>query len=270
MALACYCGVRFLFHVILVSIANNSVLAEGPSIAFILAEREYQTAKTVPAFFEAELKPLGFTASYVTAPGEGMGRDDLKGVEKALAKADLLFVSVRRRAPKASQMKAIRAWVQAGKPVVGIRTANHAFHLRGKPAPQGHALWEEWDAEVIGGHYTNHHGKNKKTWFLFEPTAKGHPILNGLQAAEEVPSGGSLYKVLPLAKTTQLLAVGRAAGVEEKEPVAWINKPATGNRVFFTTLGHVDEFEKPEFRIMLLNAIHWALKQEKNMMLNRF
>jgi len=56
--------------------------------------------------------------------------------------------------------------------------------------------------------------------------------------------------------------MGRAEGVEEKEPVAWINKPASGNRVFFTTLGHVDDFENPEFRVLLLNAIHWALKRE--------
>ena len=56
--------------------------------------------------------------------------------------------------------------------------------------------------------------------------------------------------------------MGRAEGVEQKEPVAWTNKPTTGNRVFFTTLGHEGDFEKPEFRIMLLNAVHWALKRE--------
>ena len=252
----------FLLRSLLFSLASCSAFAAGPRIAFILAEREYQTENTVPAFFESELKPLGFTASYVTAPREGAGRDDLKGLEKALTKADLLFVSVRRRAPKISQMKAIREWVEAGKPVIGIRTTNHAFHLRGKPAPQGHALWEEWDAEVLGGHYTNHHGNQKKTWFQFEPTAKGHPVLKGLQAAEEISSGGSLYKVLPMAKTTQIMAMGRAEGVEDKEPVAWINKPASGNRIFFTTLGHLDDFEKSEFRVLLLNAIHWALKRE--------
>ncbi|SVD29241.1 uncharacterized protein METZ01_LOCUS382095, partial [marine metagenome] len=113
--------------------------AEEPNIAFVLAEQEYDTAKTVSAFFETELKPLGFRATYVTALGKGDERDDLKGVEEALSKADLLFVSVRRRAPKVSQMKAIRMWVKAGKPVVGLRTASHAFHLRGKVALGGHA-----------------------------------------------------------------------------------------------------------------------------------
>jgi putative membrane-bound dehydrogenase-like protein len=231
-------------------------------MAIILAEKEYKTDKSVPAFFDAELKPLGFSASYVTAPGEGDERNDLKGLEKALAKADLLFVSARRRAPKLSQMKAIRAWVQKGKPVIAIRTANHAFHLRGKPVPKGHALWEEWDNNVLGGNYSNHHGNSKNTWYQFESTAKGHPVLKGIQSSEEVSSGGSLYKVLPLSKTTELLAWGRVQGVDQKEPVAWTNKPVTGNRVFFTTLGHLKDFEQPTFKLLLLNAIHWTLKHQ--------
>ena len=36
----------------------------------------------------------------------------------------------------------------SGKPVVGIRTANHAFSLRGKKAPAEHAVWEDFDAEI--------------------------------------------------------------------------------------------------------------------------
>lgn len=233
--------------------------ADGPRVVFLLAEREYRTNETVPAFFEKELKPLGFRASYVTAPPDGDKRNDLAGLEDALAKADLLFVSVRRRAPTLSQAKALRDWVRAGKPVVGIRTAGHAFHLRGKPAPEGHALWEGWDAAVIGGNYVGHHGANKKTWFRFEPTAKGHPVLSGLRAAEEIPSGGSLYKVLPLAESAQVLVVGRADGVEQAQPVAWTHAPASGNRVFYTSLGHVEDFGVPAFRRLLLNGIHWSL-----------
>ena len=90
-----------------------------------------------------------------------------------------------------------------------------------------------WDADVLGGNYSNHHGSNKKTWFRIEPTAKGHPILDGLQSATEVASGGSLYKVSPLATTTQILVSGRVAfGVNVTEPVAWTNKPVWGNQGF--------------------------------------
>ena len=143
--------------------------------------------------------------------------------------------------------------------MVGIRTASHAFHLRGKSAPKGHALWESWDAEVIGGNYIGHHGANKKTWFRFEHTVKRHPVLSGLRATEEIPSGGSLYKVLPLAERAQVLAVGRAEDVEQAQPVAWTHAPASGNQVFYTSLGHVEDFRSPAFRRLLLNGIHWSL-----------
>ena len=55
----------------------------------------------------------------------------------ALDDADLLVLSVRRRAPKADEMALIRRYIEAGKPLVGIRTACHAFDTRGK-APPGH------------------------------------------------------------------------------------------------------------------------------------
>ena len=254
--------VNFLRLVLLLSFAPVPFLGsatDGPRIVFLLAEREYRTNETVPAFFEQELKPLGFRATYVTAPSEGGKRNDLAGLEDALAKANLLFVSVRRRAPTLSQGKALQRWVAAGKPVVGIRTASHAFHLRGKPAPKGHALWESWDAEVIGGNYIGHHGANKKTWFRFEHAVKRHPVLSGLRATEEIPSGGSLYKVLPLAERAQVLAVGRAEDVEQVQPVAWTHAPASGNQVFYTSLGHVEDFRSPAFRRLLLNGIHWSL-----------
>ena len=52
---------------------------EDATIAFVLAEREYDTLKTVPAFYESELRPLGFRATYIISPDDGDGRNDLKG-----------------------------------------------------------------------------------------------------------------------------------------------------------------------------------------------
>ena len=134
--------------------------------------------------------------------------------------------------------------------------------MRGKVVPVGHALWEGWDAEVLGGNYSNHNGSNKKTWFRVESIAKGHPVLHGLQSTTEVRSGGSLYKVSPLAQTTRVLVSGRAEGVEASEPVAWTNEPVWGNRVFNTSLGHPSDFEAPPFRQLLVNAIHWSLNRK--------
>ena len=47
---------------------------------------------------------------------------------------------------------------------MGIRTASHAFSpVKGKTVDAGNAEWPQWDAEVIGGSYTNHHGKGATT-----------------------------------------------------------------------------------------------------------
>jgi hypothetical protein len=92
-------------------------------------------------------------------------------------------------------MDLIRAHVVARKPVVGIRTASHAFALRGKDAevPPGHADWPEFDHEVLGGNYQNHYGTGIRTFAKTLPEAAGHPVLAGINAAEfEVKS--SLYK----------------------------------------------------------------------------
>ena len=234
---------------------------KNPKIVFLIAEKEYRTDETLHGFFNEELAHLEIEAKFVTAPPDGPDRNNLKGLAQALQDADLLFLSVRRRAPTTAQMKALRAYVEAGKPIIGIRTSSHPFHLRGKTAPQGHALWEAFDPDILGGNYTGHHGNQQKTWFRTEPTAKGHPILKGLPSAEteKIPSGGSLYKVLPLADKAEVLLHGFAEGVEQSQPVAWTHKPESGNRVFYTSLGHLQDFQQPAFRILLLNAVHWTL-----------
>ncbi len=56
-------------------------------------------------------------------------------------------------------MAIIRKYIESGKPLVGIRTACHAFDTRGK-APAGHAEWKSFDPDVLGGHYTGHHAND--------------------------------------------------------------------------------------------------------------
>ena len=46
---------------------------------------------------------------------------------------------------------------------------------------------------------------------------------------------------------------------EPAEPVAWINEGK--RRVFYTSLGHRDDFANPDFRRLLVNATLWAVGQ---------
>ena len=230
---------------------------DSPKIVFLIGEAEYRTAETLPAFAKAQLGER-YRYEFVQA-----GEDDknvFEGIDEALSDADLLFISVRRRTPPNEQMAAIEAFIKAGKPVIGIRTASHAFSLRGKPPAEGHRVWERFDPEVFGGSYRGHHGNKLKTGARV--VAAGHAVVAGL-SRDEFPTGGSLYQVLPLAEGAEVLLEGRAESIEQRQPVAWTFTNAFGGRSFYTSLGHIDDFERPEFRTLLVNAIAWAMDDSK-------
>ena len=61
-------------------------------------------------------------------------------------------------------MDLIRKFLGSGKPLVGIRTASHAFSLRkGEKLPDGDADWQGFDHEVLGCNYNLHHNEKLKT-----------------------------------------------------------------------------------------------------------
>jgi nicotinamidase-related amidase/type 1 glutamine amidotransferase len=226
-----------------------------PTIAFVIGDDEYRTEATLPAFASAHLIK-DYRAEYVLDQ-EG-ARDNLAGVN-LLNDADLMFVSARRRLLPKGQVDALKKFVADGKPVVGIRTASHAFAPRaGAKVPAGRDGWQGFDADVLGGHYTNHHGAGPTVVVSLAPGIS-HPILEGVEPSTLV-GHGSLYMVSPLAKTTTPLLMGTIPG-KNAEPVAWVNAPATGNRVFYTSLGQMDDFQEPAFNRLLKNAIDWALSK---------
>lgn len=228
------------------------------SILFMIGEDEYKTEVTLPAFAARELEPHGFDVRIVHA--DDSNKNNFPGFSDALARADLLFVSVRRRTPPADQLDAIRSHLAAGKPLVGIRTACHAFAVRDRNAPlaNGLAAWQGFDPEVIGGSYVGHHGDGPKLTLAVAPGADQHPILRGIDCARLI-GNGSLYKVAPLAGTTTPLVIGSIPD-QNSEPVAWTNSPRIGqSRVFYTSLGHPADFDNPAFRKLLLNGVCWTL-----------
>jgi type 1 glutamine amidotransferase len=231
-----------------------------PHVVLLIGEDEYQTDRTLPAFADAELADRGLRVTVIHS--DPRDPNNFLGLE-ALDTADLLLVSVRRRTPPKAQLDRIRAFVAAGKPIAGIRTASHAFSLRNdQPPPAGHAAWPEFDAQVLGGNYVGHHdapGPGKpRTLVSVVPGKVDHPILAGAPQ-DEFAVGSSLYKTSPLAPSTVALATGRVEGQEPAEPAAWTNITSSGGRVFYTSLGHPEDFKLPAFRRLLLNGIFWAI-----------
>ncbi len=218
-------------------------------IAILMSEPEYKTEVSLTDFARQQLGQ-DFRVSLIY--GDNKDGSILPGLE-ALKSADIALISMRRRTMLPEQLTLIREFIAAGKPIVGIRTANHSFCLRDKPAPEGRVDWPEFDRDIIGGSYTNHHGAGPETVVSSADNATaGVGILSGVDLAR-LAGKGSLYQVNPLQPSATPILIGAIPG-KPSEPIAWINKRADGGMTFYTSLGHVGDFEQPEFRKLLKNA----------------
>src|SRR6185436_15598047 len=122
-----------------------------------------------------------------------------------------------------------------------------------QPAPAGLTDWPDIDAVIWGGSYSNHYAHTQKSNIRPLSEAAAHPILKGI-ASGEFPGGGGLYQTAPLKPGAVELLRGKVEGVDKPEPVAWTFTRADGGQSFYTSLGHPDDFNRPEFRTLLKNA----------------
>ena len=83
-----------------------------------------------------------------------------------------------------------------------------------------------------------------------------HAILQGGNLSD-LEGKGSLYKVMPLKDSTTILLTGLIPTISE-EPIAWTNVTRWGGRAFYTSLGHIEDFQQPAMNRLLKNAIYWA------------
>lgn len=233
-----------------------------PVVAMMIGEAEYETERTLPAFAKSHLEKNYKVITVLEDPDR---ENSFPGVQQ-LGQADVLVVSVRRKTLPPGQLEAVRRYVREGKPVIGIRTANHAFCLRNQDSPEGTDAWPEFDADVFGGNYRNHYPKGSKSMVIASKPdssdARGsHSILAGLEGVS-FEQGGTLYQVSPIAANTVVLMTGvmsegtPVAG--QSEPLAWTFQRSDGGKSFYTSLGHPADFENPSFQRLLKQAIQWA------------
>ena len=235
-----------------------------PHLVMLIADDEYQTEETLPQFATDH---LGRDFRVTILHGSETERHSVPGID-AVRTADVLLVSVRRRVLPEADMNLIRAHVKAGKPVIGLRVASHAFSLRGKQPPAGLADWPEFDAEVFGGNYQGHHRNDLTAKVKYAAPAQRTSddsdngniaaILPADLSAASKTQGGSLYKTSPLAKGTTVLAHG-SVSEHPAEPVTWTYIRADGGRSFYSSMGHPDDFsDTTGFVNVLYRGICWA------------
>lgn len=223
----------------------------------------YEAVSFLRGFAEQELKAIGCRSTIVSGNQPMPTRFD--GLEQAMQSADLLIVFVRRATPPGEQLELIRRHLEAGKPVVGIRTANHAFvQLPGSDLPVGCDQWPEFVPEVLGCQNTGYETQGLPYRVELHPSANSESeLLEGV----DIPSirgYTSLYRVLPLSEDSGALLIGIAQGIEPAQPIAWTRTYGKNKaRVFYTSLGDPQDMQQASVRRLLKNACRWALEGPK-------
>lgn len=230
-----------------------------PHVVFLTGEdpHNYEAHETVPAF-AAWLEEEGLFRTTVSV-GEGpLNAHHFPNLD-AVADADVLVIFFRRRAVTQEQLDIIKAHLAAGKPLVGIRTANHAFSVHEDPEtglPDGHVAWWEFVSDILGCENRGYGPVEPGTSVTPASGVADHPILEGATPLEW-HSAGNVYLVAPLLDDeAQVLLWGEVE--DKKEPIAWTRTTDDGSPVFYTSLGHPSDFDVPQFRRLLVNGLRWA------------
>jgi type 1 glutamine amidotransferase len=240
--------VLFLFGCLVPALPSTAA-EDGSRIVIMAVEdpNNYDAVNSMREFANRELRPLGHRVDLLE--GNQALPTDFPGLVEAMRTADLLIVFVRRATLPKAQLDAIRKHLADGKPLLGIRTANHGFvPPRSAPITDSRlAAWPEFTPDVLGGQNTGYETKEMPYSVSLHPQApKNSPLLAGVKP-ERIRGYQSLYKVLPLSEDATLLLLGTAAGHPPAQPIAWTRRRGEKwARIFYTSLGAPQDMQLPD------------------------
>ena len=262
----------------------------GRKVVLIAGDEEYRSEEAMPMLGKLLSVRHGFECVVLFSIDAETGAIDpeeqtnIPGLE-ALGDADLMVIATRFRELPDEQMKHIVDYVESGRPIVGLRTATHAFSYQRNPdSPYAHWSFrsESWQGgfgqQVLGDTWINHHGRHgqESTRGVVAPGAAGHPILRGV---DDVWGPTDVYGLRNLGDDANVLLLGAViAGMSPDDPpvegskndpmvpIAW-TRSYTGAggkaaRVFTTTMGASTDFQSEGLRRLLVNAVYWGLGME--------
>ncbi len=203
----------------------------GKHIVWLAGDHEYRGEESLPALARIMAKHYGFKCSVfiTTDPKTGFiepGSSNISGLE-ALKTADLMVVFLRFQDFPDAEMQHIVDYLDRGGPVVGYRTATHAFQIKRPDAKFLKYTWNNADANYTGGFgrqilgetWVSHYGRNhqQSSRLLLQESEASHPILRGVKDVW-VQSGG--YTADPIAGS-HVLAMGHILnGMTPDSPAA--------------------------------------------------
>ena len=261
----------------------------GKHIVLIAADQEYRSEQSLPMLAKILATHHGFHTTVLFALNEERLVDptlkirwqdetvqhDIPGLEH-LESADLVLLFSRLITLPEDQLEHIYAYLDSGKPLIGLRTANHGFigfeyEKDGKPIRFGQ--------DVLGGSFRKHHGRwhRDSTRGILVEENRDHPVLTGVK---DIWGPSDVYRTyaeqdgLPEGCTPLVMGqplTGRDHDDPPNEnlialPVAWV-KMWTGNtgntaRVFLSTMGSARDFQSAGLRRLTINAAYWCLGME--------
>ena len=194
-----------------------------------------------------------------------------------LADADLVVCAFRFRELPDADMQRLADYLQAGKPIISLRTATHAFaYSRNPKSPFAKWGWnsKEWPGgfgqQVLGETWINHHGDHGKesTRGLLDGSSVKHPVLRGVGS---VWGPTDVYGVVHLQPADTVLMHGLTlSGMKPDDapnyakplmPLIWLREYRWDNgkvtKALTSTFGAAVDFQDENFRRLMVNAAFW-------------
>lgn len=262
----------------------------GKQIVLIAGDEEYRSEEALPMLAKILATHHGFdcTVLFSIDPETGvidpLNQTNIPGLEK-LETADMMVIATRFRELPDSDMKFIDDFVNSGKPILGLRTATHAFqYSRNQNSPYAHYHFasQEWPGgfgqQVLGETWINHHGDHKKesTRGVINPEYQDHPILRGVK---DIWGPTDVYGIRNLTPDAHVLVLGQVlTGMQPEDPpvagpkndpmmpLLW-TKTFTGrsgkpSRIICTTMGAAVDLQSAGLRRALVNSCYWGMGLE--------
>ncbi|MGA2069206.1 MAG: ThuA domain-containing protein [Thermoguttaceae bacterium] len=264
---------------------------KGKHVVLVSGDEEYRSEEALLQLGRILARHHGFkcTVLFAIDPQDGtinpVVNDNIPGLE-ALDSADLMLIATRWRKLPDEQMRHVVAYLDSGRPVLGMRTATHAFLF---PPGKTYSKYSSdskdptytagFGRQVLGETWINHHGHHgvESTRGVIAPGMAAHPIVRG---CGDIWGPTDVYEVrLPLPGDSKPLVLGQVlSGMKPSDPpvagpknnpmmpVAWIKTyTAPGGksgRVFTTTMGAATDLASEGLRRLLVNAVYWCVGLE--------
>jgi type 1 glutamine amidotransferase len=258
----------------------------GKRVVLVAGDEEYRSEEWLPQLAKILSERHGFDCTVLFSIDPATGEinpnqsDNIPGLHR-LKGADLMIIATRFRALPDEQMAHLVEYIEGGNPIIGLRTATHAFNL---PADSKYARYswqyggddykQGFGRQVLGETWIAHHGKHGSESTRGIVADPDHKIATGI-ADGDIWGPTDVYRVrLPLPEGSHVIFLGAIlTGMDAAdEPVAdQRNDPMMplgwtttyqGARVFTSTMGASTDFTNEGVRRMIVNATYWCVGLE--------